>query len=139
MEKKIILIIGGSESGKGLMTQHMRAMFDNIVELDGKSLNYNYGLGRGTRLDETTDLLIVDDVPRSRIEYFYNLYDSKIELNKQNESVRYIDSPQIIINSNISKDDEMMKSASAKRRFKIINTWISVHDGKNIFMHEIIN
>lgn len=129
--KKVIIINGEDASGKSFLAHNMELVFNNPTALEARGLAH--GKFRFSMLGEKTDLLILDDVPLSDVQYLvYDLYESVYVERRGKRGITI--HPQVII---ITKGfDHRSYSDSFLRRVDVINTTIDRSKGEKLFIAE---
>ena len=127
--RKIILITGKEESGKTRLSKQLADVFakENQVLLSGKDI------GKGkfsfSSINENTKSLIIDDLPKQKLEDAIFITFEKIVINKIGSEPFEKEIDQVIINMN--SDDELISYIESQpslfRRVAIINLDEYVH------------
>lgn len=125
MEKKIILIIGGAESGKTTKAKEIASSYnkEDVIWLDGYNFKKNI---RNSFFfsccNLNTELVIIDEIKdASHIEYFFSYIYEGISVEKRCKAPFIINPNIVMVFSEVSIDDLPKESLAFNRRFLIIN------------------
>jgi Ni2+-binding GTPase involved in maturation of urease and hydrogenase len=120
MHHKIKLIIGFPGSGKTFLAKNMMLAFHNPLFLCGRSKFDLYNPFLFSDVEDSTDLIVFDDVPEKKLHHLIVLCSDLLCINKSGEKPYVRTPPQIVITTSYFPIENL--DASIKRRISVIET-----------------